>query len=170
MNDETRRVATEFFDAFGRRDVDALMQIVSDDIVEDLPGVGIVSGLDEERAFLTGLFGSFPDLTTEVTRITIDGRVAAIEWKRRGTFTGAPWQGLPASGRAFESTGAAFVEVVDRRVTKVTVYSDSAQVARGIGVLPAEGSAGERLARAVYGLQVRLGRAGHTLAGRGRRS
>jgi steroid delta-isomerase-like uncharacterized protein len=170
MNDDTRRVATEFFDAFGRRDVDALMQIVSDDIVEDLPGVGIVSGLDEERAFLTGLFGSFPDLTTEVTRITIDGRVAAIEWKRRGTFTGAPWQGLPASGRAFESTGATFVEVVDGRVTKVTVYSDSAQVARGIGVLPAEGSATERLARALYGLQVRLGRAGHRLAGRGRRS
>jgi hypothetical protein len=30
-------------------------------------------------------------------------------------------------------------------------------------VLPAEGSAGERLARALYGLQVRLGRAGHLL-------
>jgi steroid delta-isomerase-like uncharacterized protein len=165
MSDETRRVATEFFEAFGRRDVDALMQIVSEDIVEDLPGVGIVSGLEEERAFLTGLFGSFPDLTTEVTRITIDGRVAAIEWKRWGTFTGAPWQGLPASGRAFESSGATFVEVDDGRVTKVTVYSDSAQVARGIGVLPAEGSAGERLARALYGLQVRLGRAGRLLTG-----
>jgi steroid delta-isomerase-like uncharacterized protein len=139
MNDETRRIATEFFDAFARRDVDALMQMVSADIVEDLPGVGIVSGPEQERAFLTGLFASFPDLATDVIRITVDGRVAAIEWKRTGTFTGAPWQGVPATGHRFASAGATFVEVDDGQVSKVTVYSDSVQLARAIGVLPAEG-------------------------------
>jgi steroid delta-isomerase-like uncharacterized protein len=143
MSNDARRIATEFFDAFGRRDADALMEMVSPDIVEDLPGVGVISGLEQERAFLTGLFASFPDLATEVTRITIDGRVAAIEWRRTGTFSGAPWQGLPATGRAFESVDAAFVEIDDGRVSKVTVYYESAQLAHALGVAPAEGSPGE---------------------------
>src|ERR1700724_3037422 len=106
-------VAQEFFDAMARRDIEAAMDLVSDDIVEDLAGVGVISGLTEERALLTAFFGSFPDMQTEVIRGTAQGRVVAVEWRRRGTFTGTPWQGLPASGRPFDLRGAAFIEVDD---------------------------------------------------------
>lgn len=157
-------VVADFFEAMAHRDVEALMQMVSDDIVEDLPGVGVVTGVVEERAFLTALFASFPDLTTEVTRVTAAGRVVAVEWRRRATFTGRPWQGLPASGKSFESSGAAFVEVDGGLVTRVTVYTDSAQVGRGIGVLPPEGSAGERVAVAMFSMRVRAGRVVRALA------
>jgi steroid delta-isomerase-like uncharacterized protein len=151
-------VAGEFFDAHARRDVDAAMDLVSDDIVENLAGVGVITGPAEERAFLTAFFGSFPDMQTEVTRVTVDGRVVAVEWRRRGTFTGSPWQGLPASGRPFDLRGAAFVEVDDGLITYVTAYSDSAHLGRDLGILPPVGSPAERIASAIYRLRVRVRR------------
>ena len=151
-------VVADFFKAFARRDVEALMQMVSDDVVENLAGVGVITGIEEERAFLTGLFASFQDMKTEVMRVTAAGRVVAVEWRRRGTFTGSPWQGLPASGNSFDARGAAFFEVDDGYVTRVTVYSDSAQFARDLGVLPPVGSAAERLATAIYRIRVRARR------------
>jgi steroid delta-isomerase-like uncharacterized protein len=151
-------VVGEFFDAMARRDIDAAMGLVSGDIVEDLAGVGVISGLAQERAFLTAFFGSFPDMQTEVVRVTVDGRVVGVEWRRHGTFTGTPWQGLPASGRRFDLRGAAFIEVDDGLVTKVTAYSDSAQLGRDLGILPPVGSRAERLASTIYRLRVRVRR------------
>ena len=131
-NRSAEAVVADWFDAFARRDVEALMQLASDDILEELPGVGVINGLVEERAFLSGLFASFPDLETEVKRVTAGGRVVAVEWVRRGAFTGSPWQGLPPTGKSFESTGAAFMEVDAGRVTHVVVYSDSTQLASAL--------------------------------------
>jgi ketosteroid isomerase-like protein len=68
-------------------------------------------------------------LETEVKRVTAGGSVVAVEWVRRGAFTGSPWQGMPPTGKSFETTGAAFMEVKDGQVTHVIAYSDSAQLA-----------------------------------------
>ena len=151
-------VVGEFFDAMARRDIEAAMRMVSDDIVEDLAGVGTISGLVEERAFLTAFYGSFPDMQTDVVRVTAQGPVVAVEWRRRGTFTGSPWQGLPASGRRFDLRGAAFLEVDNGLVTHVTAYSDSAQLGRDLGILPPVGSLAERVGTAIYRLRVRVRR------------
>ena len=131
-NRSAEAVVADWFDAFARRDVEALMALASDNIVEELPGVGVISGLEQERAFLSGLFASFPDLETEVKRVTAGGNVVAVEWVRRGAFTGSSWQGMPATGKSFETTGAAFMEVKDGHVTHVIAYSDSAQLASAL--------------------------------------
>jgi steroid delta-isomerase-like uncharacterized protein len=151
-------VVADFWEAMRRRDVEAVMRLVSDDIVEILPGVGVINGPAEERAFLTAFFASFPDMRSDVTRVTAAGRVVAAEWRRRGTFTGSPWQGLPASGKPFDVLGAAFFEVDNGRVTRVTVYSDSAQLGRDIGLLPPVGSPAEKVATSIYRIRVRVQR------------
>jgi steroid delta-isomerase-like uncharacterized protein len=161
-----KAVVDAFFAAFARRDVDAMMELVSGDIVEDLPGVGVVTGADEDRAFLTALFASFPDLETEVTRVVADGDVVSVEWRRRGTFTGHPWQGLPASGKPFAFRGVTVVQVLGERIVRIDVYSDTAGFARDIGVLPPEGSAGERVALGLFRARVRARRAVRALVSR----
>jgi hypothetical protein len=45
-------IVDKFFAAFGRHDVDAIIRLCTDDVVEDLTGVGPVEGTDNERAFL----------------------------------------------------------------------------------------------------------------------
>ena len=64
-----------------------------------------------------------------------------------------------ANGRPYDIRGAAFIEVHGDRVSRVTVYSDSAALARDLGILPAEGSGAERLALAMFKARVRARRA-----------
>jgi steroid delta-isomerase-like uncharacterized protein len=161
-----KELVAAFFDGFAHRDVDAMMQLVSEDIVEHLPGGGVVTGAEEDRAFLTAMFASFPDLETEVTRVVADGELVSVEWRRRGTFTGRPWQGLPASGKPFAFRGVAVVRVVGDRIGRIDVYSDMAEFARDIGVLPAIGSGGERIAVALFRARVRARRAVRALVKR----
>jgi steroid delta-isomerase-like uncharacterized protein len=159
-------MAVEFFYAFGRHDVDAIIRLCTDDVVEELPGVGPVEGIDNERAFLEELFGAFPDLSVEVTRVTATPDAVVVEWIRRGTFSGGPFMGLPASDKAFESRAAGVFEFDEDRISRMTVYSDTGQFFRDIGVLPAEGSVAARVALALFRIRVRVGRISRALTPR----
>jgi predicted ester cyclase len=74
-------VVADIFDAFGRHHVQAVTGLLCDDVIEDLPGVGAVEGINNEREFLIGLFAAFPDLRVEVTRLIAVG----ISWPSRGS-------------------------------------------------------------------------------------
>jgi steroid delta-isomerase-like uncharacterized protein len=135
-----------------------MMSLVSHDVVEDLSGIGLVEGAGAEREFLTGLLGSFPDLTTDVSRVVASGDVVAVEWRRTGTLSGSSWRGLPADGQPFVLRGGAFLEVRANKITRINGYYDTAGFARQIGALPREGSRGDRLAMAIFRTRVRIRR------------
>jgi steroid delta-isomerase-like uncharacterized protein len=151
-------VVRDFYAAYGRRDVDAMMSLVSEDVVEDLSGIGVVAGADQEREFLAGLIAAFPDLVTEVTRVVAYGDVVAVEWRRSGTFSGTSWRGLLPNGKPFVLRGGAFLEVRDNKIARINGYYDTADFARQIGMLPSEGSRGDRIGMALFRARVRIGR------------
>lgn len=155
---EKRRILDGFYTAYLARDVDAMMTWVTDDIVEDLSGIGYVTGAMEERQFLTGLFAAFPDLETHLTQVVVDEHGASVEWHRRGTFSGAPFQGLVANGRAFELRGGAFFEFAKGRIQRITGYYDTYAFARAIGLMPGDGSVTERVLKRLFNLGTRLRR------------
>ncbi|MDT5092688.1 MAG: hypothetical protein QOH60_2051, partial [Mycobacterium sp.] len=97
------QVVAHFLAAFGRHDVEAIGRLCADDIVETLPGTPPLEGIANELAFISGLLAAFPDLEIEVTRLMAIDQVVAAAWTRRGTFTGADFQGLPANGARIES-------------------------------------------------------------------
>ena len=74
------QVVRDFYAAYARRDIDEMMSHVSDGIVEDLSGVGLVTGAQQEREFLAGVIASFPDLVTELTALLRNG--ARLEMQR----------------------------------------------------------------------------------------
>jgi hypothetical protein len=93
-------------------------------------------------------------------------RVVAAEWVRRGTFTGADFQGLPANGARFDSPAAGFFEIESGLVKRLTVYADLNKFARDLGVVPPEGSPAERLALGMFRTRVRIKRLVNTLTRR----
>ena len=77
-------------------------------------------------------------------RVVADtGRVAA-EWRMRGTFTGAPFQGIEATGRSIELRGFDLFEVERGKIKRNTAYYDGAAFARAIGLLPPQDSGAEK--------------------------
>ena len=139
----------------------------ADDIVEVLAGTAPLEGIDNEVAFARDLIAAFPDLEVEVTRLMAIDQVVAAEWTRRGTFSGADFQGLPANGARFDSPAAGFFDIENGLIKRLTVYADLNKFARDLGVVPPEGSRAERLAMSIFRTRVRFKRLVGALTRRG---
>lgn len=126
------------------RDLDGLMALRHEDVIEDFVPVGILRGRDESRAYLAELFAAFPDFTLTPGRRAAAGEVVFADWRATGTHTGGPFQGVEPTGRRMELRGVDVFEVRDGLIARSTVYYDGLGVARSMGMMPAQGSGGER--------------------------
>lgn len=138
------KVGRSYFEAVARRDAAAMADHWHPEGLDDLVPVGILRGPDEVRRFFAELFAAFPDAETVVDRLTADTHVCAVQWRLTGTHTGAPFQGVQPAGRRVELRGCDCLEVEGGKIVRNTAYYDGAAVARGLGLLPARDSGGER--------------------------
>jgi steroid delta-isomerase-like uncharacterized protein len=146
----SEEVALGYFAAVTARDPDAMAQFWAEDGIDELVPVGIFRGPAEVRSFFAGMFAAFPDMEFTVERTTATADVVAVQWRARGTFRGAPFQGIEPTGRRIEVRGCDCVEVEDGKIVRNTAYYDGAAFARGLGMLPQRDSGGERAMVAAF--------------------
>lgn len=133
-----------YFDAVAARDPDAMVEYWTDDGIEEIVPVGIFRGKDEIRAYFQELFAAIPDLQLTVERTLAEGGQVLVQWRAAGTFTGEPLQGVEATGRWLEVRGLDWLEVEGELIQRNTAFADGAQLARGMGLLPPQGSSAEK--------------------------
>jgi steroid delta-isomerase-like uncharacterized protein len=150
--------ARSYFAALAARDPDAMAAHWSPDGVDELTGIGILRGPAEVAAFFRTLFAAMPDFEIVVARVTANERVAAVEWRSQGNFTGGPMIGLEPTGRLVEQRGCDCVEVEDGLIVRNTAYVDGLETARSIGLLPPQDSAVEKLLYGAFNAATRLRR------------
>jgi steroid delta-isomerase-like uncharacterized protein len=160
----TRRKAVEthirsYFDALARRDVRAAVEHWREDGVEDQAPAEVLRGRAEIERFMRELFASGPDAAFSLTRIVAGEREAAVEWRLRGTFSGAPFQGIEPTGKPFDLRGVDYFEVEDGLIVSNVVYYDGAEYARQIGMLPPRNSGAERAMTSAFNTVTKLRRA-----------
>jgi steroid delta-isomerase-like uncharacterized protein len=160
----TKRKANEtharsYFEAVGRRDVDAMLEHWQEDGVVDLVPIGILRGREQIGEFFRELFAALPDCETTVTRVAADQSQVAIEWRMSAHFTGEPFQGVEATGRPIELRGIDLIEIADGKNVTNTAYYDGMAFARGAGLLPAQDSGAERAMKSAVNAATRLRRA-----------
>jgi predicted ester cyclase len=162
--DEVREVARTYFGATARRDLDAMEACWEPGGVEHVIGLGELRVPDEYRAFFQELFDSLPDWEYEVIKMITEGELVAVHWRAKGTFTGKPYQGIQPNGKVGRLEGIDMVQVVDGKVVRNDVSFDPTIMMREIGILPAAGSRGERLTKALFNVRTKalkaLGRGG----------
>jgi steroid delta-isomerase-like uncharacterized protein len=102
-------------------------------------------GPDGMAGFFTSLFAAVPDFSMEIEEVVAHEHGATIRWRARGTFDGAPWQGIEATGSRVDLPGVDVMHFdAEGRVAANEVYYDGAEFARQIGMLPNRGSAADR--------------------------
>jgi steroid delta-isomerase-like uncharacterized protein len=151
--------ARSYFDAVGARDAATMAAHWHREGIYDSVPLGVFRGPDAVRRHYQEMFAAMPDLRTTVERITADDRVAAVQWRASGTFTGGPFQGIEPTGREIEVRGIDSLEVEDGKILRGTSVYDGAAVARGMGLLPAEDSGADRAIRAGFNTVTKLRRA-----------
>jgi predicted ester cyclase len=104
---------------------------------------------EEVVAWFHGFFDAVPDLHMEVEDVVVAGEPGherlTVRWHITGTFSGAPYMGIEPTGRPVDLRGMDLVSVDNGRVAANNIYYDQLTFARQVGMLPAEGSLGDRL-------------------------
>jgi steroid delta-isomerase-like uncharacterized protein len=160
----TRRKAVEaharsYFEAIAKHDTKALTSHWSPDGVDDFVPLGALRGHGEIAGFFDELFAAVPDLEMTVTRLVAGERQAAVEWRMTGHFTGAPFQGLDATGKRLDMRGLDLLEIEDGAIVGNTAYYDGMSFARQIGLMPPENSGAERAMKSAFNAATRARRA-----------
>ena len=152
-------VAKSYFEAIARQDLDAVASHYSPDVVVDMMGQGIMRGPGEMRSFFAALFAAMPDGEMITERIVADERVAVVQWRLRGNFTGAELFGIEPTGGWIEHRGCDVIEVSEGLITRNTAYQDGIELLRSFGMMPPLNSPAERAMKQAFNLATKARRA-----------
>lgn len=134
------KVADEYFAAIARHDLEAAVALWAPGGRENVRGQVDTVAPEGVRAFLGGLLAAVPDLEFTVLGKTVQRERVAVRWIARGTFTGAPYQGIAATGSPIELEGIDELQVRDGLIIENNAYADGMTFARQIGLLPEPGT------------------------------
>jgi steroid delta-isomerase-like uncharacterized protein len=154
-----REVAKSYFDAIARHDLDAIESHYSPELVVDMMGQGILRGPGEMRAFFDSLFAAIPDAEMITERIVAEERVAMVQWRLRGTFSGTELFGVDATGNWIEHRGCDVIEVSEGLITRNTAYQDGIEMLRAFGMMPPLDSPAERAMKQAFNVATRARKA-----------
>ncbi|HWH44089.1 MAG TPA: nuclear transport factor 2 family protein [Thermoleophilaceae bacterium] len=152
-------IGRAYFQAVTDRDPERMATFWAPDGIEDIVPLGIFRGPDEVKRLFTEMFAAIPDSRMTVTRITASDRVAVVEWRFEGEFTGGSFQGIEPTGGYVQLRGADCIEVEDGRIVRNTANYDGMAFARSIGMMPPMDSPAERAMKKAFNLVTRVRRA-----------
>jgi glyoxylase-like metal-dependent hydrolase (beta-lactamase superfamily II)/predicted ester cyclase len=152
----TAEIATAYFAALGRHDLDAATALWKPGAIDRLVGDRDLIAPDGIREFFAALFDAFPDFTLEVDELTTSRGRTAVRWHATATFAGpGSFQSLRPNHARVEIRGCDVVSVEDDLIVHNDAYLDSGDVARQLGVLPPKDSAAQRRMASLVNLRTR---------------
>jgi steroid delta-isomerase-like uncharacterized protein len=150
-------VARGYFEAVGRRDLDAMTAFY------EPGGTGEIYGLVElvvpgsYRAWFGDLFRAVPDFELKILEVVANGEKAAVRWRATGNFDGSGnFEGLAPNGAVIDVRGCDVLTVRAGRIHRNDAYMNGAEMMRQLGALPPAGSAPEKTLIAALNLKTRL--------------
>ena len=154
----TKAVASAYFEALTRRDVEGMVALWKPGGREFIRGQIDTTAPDGVRAFFTELFGAVPDFDLRVEDMVVQKDRASVRWKATGTFCGDnPFKGLEPNGARIELEGCDVLQIEDDLIVANDAFSDSMAFARQIGMMPPEGSGAEQRAFGMFNRASRIG-------------
>jgi steroid delta-isomerase-like uncharacterized protein len=142
------------FDCLNRHDVSPLREVWAAEGVERFPDE-TCHGVDAIANYLERAFAGLPDFHMEIRSLVADGDHVFVQWQLTGTHTG-PFNGLEPTGRSITVDGMDHFELRDGQVISNFVVFDQMQIARQLGVLPADGSPADRAMKSAFNVKTRL--------------
>jgi steroid delta-isomerase-like uncharacterized protein len=85
-------------EVFGRKNINAIDELLTDDFVEHTPAPGQATDRQGAKDFIGIMLQAFPDLNFTIDRQIAEGDTVASVGKMTGTHK-APFMGVPATGK-----------------------------------------------------------------------
>lgn len=85
-------------EVFGRKNINAIDELLTDDFVEHTPAPGQATDRQGAKDFIGMMLQAFPDVNYTIDRQIAEGDTVSSVGKMTGTHK-APFMGVPATGR-----------------------------------------------------------------------
>lgn len=131
---ETARLIETYYATFNAGDREAMLALLTEDVVHDINQGASEVGRETFRAFLQRMDRSYREEVTELAVMTHpDGSRAAAEFYILGTYLNTD-EGLPpATGQTYRLRVGAFFDIREGRVARVTNYYNLEDWLRQVG-------------------------------------
>ena len=132
---QNERVAQVIADVWSSGDVDALDEILDEDIVAHIPGMPEpVRGREAYKDTVRGYHAAFPDFTAEIHDVIAKGDNVVQHYTVQGTHEGN-LMGIEPTGNTVEVSGIAIARVEDGTVVEETNIGDMLGMFQQLGVV-----------------------------------
>ncbi len=123
MNKQAITLIEQYYSAFNSSDMDAFLNLLTDDVIHDINQGKREIGKDAFRQFMACMnFNYKEQLVDMVIMATPDGTRAAAEFVVLGKYIQSD-EGLPAAkGQEYRLPAGAFFEIRDNKVARITNY------------------------------------------------
>ena len=133
-NDARRdRIRRAWEAAWDRGEVDALDELLSP-AYRRIESGGTEHDRDQFKASIVSIRAAFPDLTTVVDEIVVEGDLAAVRWHSSGAHSQS-FLGVPATNRSVAVNGATFARFRDGLVVEESVTWDPRALLTALGIV-----------------------------------
>jgi len=119
--EETRRLIHAYFQAFNRHDAEGMLATLAEDVVHDINEGGQEIGKAAFRAFKAHMDECYREQISELV-IMADGSRGAAEFLCSGEYLKTDGSLPEAKGQKYAIPAAAFFEVMDGKIQRVTSY------------------------------------------------
>jgi predicted ester cyclase len=113
-------------------------ELVSHNLLPSFP-----PGLESGKAAHQRAVAASPDYQVETEDLIAEGDKVVERWRASGTHTGAPFMGVPASGKRFSGTGISIYRIADDKIVEHWAEADFLGLAQQLGALPSREVKGE---------------------------
>jgi predicted ester cyclase len=135
----------EYFAGLAEQDLDRALAVWKPGAIDTLHGMAELRAPDDIRQFFANLFAAFPNWQFEVIELTGSGDTAAARWRVKATFSGPGYfQGIAPNGASVELEGCDMFRAEDEQLVANDAYMNGMHLAQQLGLLPPQGSVGER--------------------------
>lgn len=132
-NDVKTTITETWREAWDTGTTDALDSLFAHDYVRVSANSGKERSAAETKTEISDIRAAFPDLTTTVDRILIEGDQGAIYWHSTGTFT-QPLNDVPPTGQSVTTHGSNLITITDGRISREEVTWDAHELLADLGL------------------------------------
>ena len=132
---EREAVVRRWMEAWNTQDLDASVELLEPEFVRHDANLPEVVGPEAQRAFLAGIYQSFPDIHVEPQQVIAQGDLVTVRLSVHGTHRGE-FLGVPATGQEIKIQSVDIFRVPDGKIAEQWVLMDALGLMQQLGAIP----------------------------------
>ncbi len=133
-----KQLVRRYQEIYNSNDLDALSEVLADDLLTPKIMTGIPSGLEGAKAAHRIMQQGFPDFQTTIEDLIAEADQVAVRITIRGTHTGQ-FLNIPPTGKRVEFSGMYIVRVENGKIAEQWSEEDSVSLLAQLRVRPQVG-------------------------------